>query len=145
MKLVYIFLVATSLYLSVKLAGSFAPPIFAAAESSFSVSILEEPTSTPLPPLATPSPTASAPAGPAPPSLARTLRSLVTEDGCGLPAAVLAFGEPGTCYLPPERTFAIAGDWYSVWQVDEKKCDVNINGSCDMVDLSILLYYIGQQ
>jgi hypothetical protein len=63
-----------------------------------------------------------------------------------LPSLIGSFDTNGDDFLDAEEMVLFLTDWVKEWSSggETKNCDINGSNQCDLVDLSVLLYWIGR-
>lgn len=70
--------------------------------------------------------------------------SLWRSDGsCGLPKYFSPFDSDSTCKINYDEFLILVQEWYDEWN-NEDRCDVNEDNDCDLVDFSVILYYVNR-
>lgn len=112
-------------------------------------------------PTATPTPGVAVNAATNTPTPASLIARIIQAPKSVLPQAISFFDEDKSGKIEKGEVFNVVKDWVKEWKVtlleqvvaseDEapkraglKKCDINHDNKCNLVDLSILLYYVGR-
>lgn len=62
---------------------------------------------------------------------------------CELPKFLSPFDVDNTCRINKDEFIEIVKEWYHLWRdTPEKDCDIDNDNDCDLIDFSVLLYYV---
>jgi hypothetical protein len=70
-----------------------------------------------------------------------TFEDFVAQEICSLPAYFTPFDSDSSCKINYDEFLILVQEWYDKWR-KKGPCDVDLDQDCDLVDFSIVLYYI---
>lgn len=74
-----------------------------------------------------------------------TFVNLTPTPPCSLPAYLSPFDSDNTCHINSDEYIVMVKEWYDQWKKrSDGDCDVDEDGDCDLVDFSIVLYYVNR-
>lgn len=70
----------------------------------------------------------------------------ITSIICGLPNFISKFDFNENCKFDLIKEFILgAKEWVELWKGETLECDLSLDGRCNLVDFSIVLYYVDRQ